>query len=128
MARHAFRFDFTAYSLGKCSGHPIAAANFCMQSQPPEAREQKLIPYRQVVGSGRPVYTIHDVTDRNGRIVHYERLLLPFARDGENVDRILASFEFISPDGAFDNRDLMAAQTTPPALRLSATIEPQTTV
>lgn len=57
--------------------------------------------------------------------MHNERLLLPFSRDGKNVDRILASFEFICPDGAFDNRDLIGTQTTPPALRLSATIEPR---
>jgi len=65
------------------------------------------------------------MTDRNGRLVHYERLLLPFAADGETVDRILASFEFICEDGAFDGRGLMRSQSSPPSLRLSAMIEPK---
>ena len=71
------------------------------------ALRDRLAPYQQAVETGRPVYTIHDITDRSGRLVHYERLLLPFSRDGATVDRILASFEFICPDGAFDSRDLM---------------------
>ena len=75
--------------------------------------------------SGRPVYTIQDVADRQGRLVHHERLLLPFSRDGESVERILTSFEFVCPDGAFESRALMASQAVPPTLRLSATIEPQ---
>ena len=61
------------------------------------------------------------MTDRNGRLVHYERLLLPFAADGHSVDRILASYEFICVDGAFDGRELMQTQSAPPTLRLSAT-------
>jgi hypothetical protein len=83
-----------------------------------------IAPYFQALKSGCPVYTIHDVTDRNGRLIHFERLLLPFSCDGERVDRILASFEFICDDGAFESDDLMTTQTAPPALRLSATIEP----
>ena len=76
------------------------------------------------MATGRPVYTIHDIADRHGRLVHYERLLLPFSRDGESVDRILASFEFFCPDGGFDTSDLLSAQNGAPALRLSATIAP----
>lgn len=68
------------------------------------------------------------MTDRGGRRVYYERLLLPFARDGAGVDRILAAFEFVCPDGAFDSRGLMKTPATPPRLRLCATIEPQATV
>ena len=78
-----------------------------------------------MVECGCPVYTIHDIFDRNGRPVHFERLLLPFAHDGRSVDRILASFEFFCPDGAFDSEALMQSQRRPPALRLSATIEPR---
>jgi hypothetical protein len=77
------------------------------------------------VQSGCLVYTIHDVTDRDRRTVHYERLLLPFGRDGRLVDRILASFEFVCTEGAFNRTALMVSQTTPPKLKLSATIEPQ---
>jgi hypothetical protein len=93
---------------------------------PPKHRDDWLVPYRLAVGCRCPIYTIHDVTDRAGRLVHYERLLLPFGRDGQCVDRILASVEFICPDGAFDDRELMLGQPAPPVLRMSARIEPQT--
>jgi hypothetical protein len=86
-----------------------------------------LKPYYQAAETGRPVYTIHDFADREGRLVHSERLLLPFSNDGARVDRMLAAFEFIAPDGVFDQRDLLTLRTAPPALRLSATIAPQTT-
>jgi hypothetical protein len=82
-------------------------------------------PYRLAVGCRCPIYTIHDMTDRSGRLVHCERLLLSFGRDGQSVDRILASVEFICPDGAFDDRALMLAQPAPPLLRMSARIEPR---
>ena len=84
-----------------------------------------LKPYHRAVETGRPVYTIHDFADREGRLVHSERLLLPFSSDGEHVDRLLAAFEFIAPDGAFDQRDLLTLRNAPPALRISATIVPQ---
>lgn len=83
-----------------------------------------LKPYYRAVETGRPVYTIHDFADREGRLVHSERLLLPFSSDGERVDRLLAAFEFVSPEGAFDQRDLLTLRTAPPALRISATIAP----
>ena len=53
------------------------------------------------------------------------RLLLDmlFARDGQTVDRILGSFEFVSPEGAFHSHHLMASQNRPPVERLSAAIE-----
>ena len=87
-----------------------------------------LKPYYRAVETGRPVYTIHDFADRDGRLVHSERLLLPFSSDGERVERLLAAFEFVSPDGAFDQRDLLTLRNAPPALRISATIATQASV
>jgi hypothetical protein len=74
---------------------------------PPALLKPALATYRQVLAARRPVYTVVDTSDRNARPVHYERLLLPFGRDTETVDRVLASLETVSPDGAFENRDLM---------------------
>jgi hypothetical protein len=120
-----FRIRFHGELVGKVFGSPDCRGLFLHESKPEPARAQALAPYRRAVASGRPVYLVHDVADRQGRLVHYERLLLPFARDGANVDRILASFEFICADGAFDGHALMTTLAAPPALRLSATIEPQ---
>ena len=123
-----FRIRFHGEVIGQVYGSPDCRGIFLHESKPEPARTQALAPYREAAKTGRPVYLIHDMTDRQGRQVHCERLLLPFARDGEKVDRILASFEFVCPDGAFDSRDIMGAQTVTPALRLSATIEPLTVI
>ena len=123
-----FQIRFHGALIGRIYGSPDCRGRFLYESRAAPERAHKLAPYRQAAQSGWPVYTIYDVTDRKGRLVHHERLLLPFSRDGKTVDRILASLEFISPDGAFDGYDLMAASAEPPVLRLSATIEPQATV
>jgi hypothetical protein len=93
------------------------------QILPPLYREAALTTYRQVLVTQLPVYTISDSRDRNGRIVHFERLLLPFSRDGVEIDRILASLEIVSPEGAFENRDIMNAAPKPPSFALCATIQ-----
>jgi hypothetical protein len=116
---------FHGATIGQVYGSPDCCGKYLDEIIPAASRANGLAPYHRALESGRPVYTIHDVNDRKGRLVHYERLLLQFAHDGENVDRILASFEFVCADGAFDGRDLMKSQTVPPALRLSATIEPR---
>ncbi len=79
--------------------------------------------FHHVVVVRKPLYTVADMRDRAGRIVHYERLLLPFGRDGVAVDHILASLEAVSPEGAFENRDLMKAPSRPPAFALCTTID-----
>lgn len=78
--------------------------------------------YVKAVQDRLPVYTILDVTDSQGRLVHAERLILPFARDGETVDRVLAAFEFFCADGAFDANAIMQGNKEP-ALRLATLIE-----
>ncbi len=89
----------------------------------PAINARAIAAYQQALASESPVYTIHDITDRDGRAVACERLLLPFATAGNTVDRIMAAFEFICEDGGFERSELMTSQTVPPALRLSATIQ-----
>ena len=86
-------------------------------------REAALSSYRHVLASRLPVYTVADMRDPGGRIVHYERLLLPFGQNGIEVDRILASLETVSPEGAFENRGLMNAPPRPHAFALCTTIQ-----
>jgi hypothetical protein len=119
-----FQIRFHGATIGQVYGSGDCRGKYLDEIMPAARHAEGLAPYRHAVDSGRPVYTIHDVKDRNGRLVHYERLLLPFAADGRIVDRILASFEFICADGAFDSLALMKSQSAPPLLRLAATIEP----
>ena len=119
-----FQIRFHGSIIAQAYGRAESRGRFLDEIMPPARHDNGLTPYRHAVQSGRPVYTIEDVKDRSGRLVHYERLLLPFAADGRTVDRILGSFEFICADGAFDSRELMKTQTAPPILRLAATIDP----
>jgi hypothetical protein len=124
------RFQLRTYCpiFGKAH-HPIDCRGKYLDEIVPANRHAiALAPYHQTVECGCPIYTIHDVTDRDGRLVHFERLLLPFSRDGANVDRILASFEFVSPEGAFESEGLLTTHPLPSALRLSAIIEPKALV
>ena len=89
---------------------------------PPAYRDAALSTFHEAVAAREPVYTIADLRDRAGRIVHVERLLLPFGRDGTAVDRILASIEAVSPEGAFESRQLMTTPT-PPAFAFCAIID-----
>jgi hypothetical protein len=118
-----FLVRFHGEAIAKVYGSSDCRGKFLDQIIPAERHAEGLAPYHQVLQTGDPVYTIHDVTDRNGRLVYYERLLLPFTCDGRTIDRIVASFEFICPDGAFDGDALMKSPAVPPTLRLSATIE-----
>ena len=120
-ARFAIRFHGKA--IGRIYGSADCRGKYLDEIIPNPAQAQA--PYLRAVESGCPVYTIHDVLDRDGRTVHYERLLLPFGRDSRLVDRILASFEFVCGEGAFNRKALMVSQTALPKLKLSATIEPR---
>jgi hypothetical protein len=118
-----FQIRFHGEAIAKVYGSPDCRGQYLDQVIPAANHKTGLAPYHRALERRCPVYTIHDVTDRNGRLIHFERLLLPFSNNGGAIDRILASFEFICEDGAFDGDGLMKTQTAPPALRLSATIE-----
>jgi hypothetical protein len=78
--------------------------------------------YRQCVARALPVYTVSHVDDACGRIVAYERLLLPFS-ESVGVTHILASLKTISEDGSFEIRNLMRGNDTLPTPKLRAVID-----
>jgi hypothetical protein len=69
-----------------------------------------------------PVYTVSNVDDSYGRIVAYERLLLPFS-DGHGVTHIIASLKTFSEDGGFEIRNLMRGNDSLPTQKLRAVID-----
>jgi hypothetical protein len=117
-----FMIRSSGATIAQVYGRTDCSGRFLGEIIPPNRHDQALAPYRHAVRMACPVYTIGEVTDRNGRLVSCERLLLPFASHGETVDRILASFEFICIDGAFESHELMKDQSGPPLMRLSAAI------
>jgi hypothetical protein len=78
--------------------------------------------YYECVRRGLPVYTVSNVDDIYGRIVAYERMLLPFS-DGGGVTHVVASLKTISEDGGFEIKNLMRGNDTLPVAKLRAVID-----
>jgi hypothetical protein len=78
--------------------------------------------YHACIARGLPVYTIADIDDVDGRLVAYERLLLPFGEDGR-ITHIIASLKTICEDGHFEIRNLMRGADKLPVPRLCAIID-----
>jgi hypothetical protein len=78
--------------------------------------------YYQCIKRALPVYTISHIDDIYGRIVAYERLLMPFS-DGGSVTHIIASLKTISEDGGFEIRNLMRGNDTLPTTKLRSVID-----
>jgi hypothetical protein len=117
-----FLIQFHGTRIAQLYGRDSCVGKFLDEILPPNYCEAALATYREAVATRLPVYTVADMRDRTGRIVHYERLLLPFGQDWTEVDRILASLETVSPEGVFDNQALMQAPQRPPAFALCTTI------
>ena len=69
-----------------------------------------------------PAYTIANIDDIYGRIVAYERLLMPFSGGG-NVTHIIASLKTISEDGGFEIKNLMRGNDQLPVPKLRTIID-----
>jgi len=78
--------------------------------------------YYECIARRLPAYTIASIDDIYGRIVAYERLLLPFS-DGGNVTRIIASLKTISEDGGFEIKNLMRGSDKLPVPKLRTIID-----
>ena len=78
--------------------------------------------YYECIARGLPAYTIAHIDDIYGRIVAYERLLLPFSQ-GRKVTHIIASLKTISEDGGFEIRNVMRGNDALPVPKLRAVID-----
>jgi hypothetical protein len=78
--------------------------------------------YHECVRRALPAYTIAHVDDICGRVVAYERLLLPFGQNGA-VTHLIASLKTISEDGWFEIKNLMRGNDALPRPKLRAIID-----
>ena len=78
--------------------------------------------YHECIARRLPVYTISNVDDSYGRIVAYERLLLPFSI-ADHVTHVIASLKTICEDGGFEIRNLMRGNETLPTTSLRTVID-----
>jgi hypothetical protein len=78
--------------------------------------------YYECVARALPVYTISEIDDMYGRIVAYERLLMPFS-EGDGVTHVIASLKTISEDGGFEIRNLLRGSDKLPVAKLRSVID-----
>jgi hypothetical protein len=78
--------------------------------------------YHECVARGLPIYTIANIDDIYGRIVAYERLLLPFS-DAGHVTHVIASLKTICEDGGFEIKNLMRGNDAMPTPKLRTIID-----
>jgi hypothetical protein len=78
--------------------------------------------YYECVARSLPVYTISNIDDIYGRIVAYERMLLPFSEGGK-VTHVLASLKTISEDGGFEIKNLMRGNDALPTVKLRVIVD-----
>jgi hypothetical protein len=78
--------------------------------------------YYECIARKLPVYTIATIDDAYGRLVNYERLLMPFS-DGGDITHIIASLKTISEDGGFEIRNLMRSNDALPTPKLRSVID-----
>jgi hypothetical protein len=82
--------------------------------------------YCECIRRALPVYTIAKIDDIYGRIVDYERLLLPFKEDGQitgQITHVIASLKTISEDGGFEIKNLMRGNDSLPTPKLRSVID-----
>lgn len=102
-----FRGQRILETYGECDG------KFLDETLPDVSREATLAAYAQAIGERTPVYTVAQTFDPAGKPVDFERLLLPFSRDGGGVDRVLTALEWVSIEGAFERDELLRRQPAP---------------
>lgn len=78
--------------------------------------------YYECVRRKLPVYTVAHIDDIYGRIVAYERLLMPFSNGGAVTD-VLASLKTICEDGGFEIKNLMRGNDALPRPKLRVVID-----
>jgi hypothetical protein len=120
--RLRFRMQFIGARLAKAYGGSWPG-RFLDEALPAKLSAASHLAYGTAVERGAPVYSILETVDRDGRPVHYERLILPFCSAGETADRIVTSVEMLSDDGAFDERKLMVRKPDAPTYLVNAVID-----
>jgi hypothetical protein len=79
--------------------------------------------YYECIRRRLPAFTVAHIDDVYGRVVAYERLLLPFSDSNGAVSQIIGSLKTISEDGGFEIKNLMRGNETLPVPKLRTIID-----
>ena len=117
------KLEVHGWRLAKSFGGMQCVGMFIDEILPPPYLQAAMATYRQAAEGKLPVYTVSDMRDPGGKIVHHERLILPFSAGGAATGKILASIEAVSPEGPFEIHELMKAPIRPPVLALCTIVQ-----
>ena len=79
--------------------------------------------YYECIRRSLPAFTVAHIDDVYGRVVAYERLLLPFSDSRGTLTHIIGSLKTISEDGGFEIKNLMRGGDTLPVPKLRTIID-----
>lgn len=77
---------------------------------PQAIRDEALLLHDQVVVSRQPSFSFSVLRKADGPLIRYERLLLPFTCNGENVERIIGAITLFTEENGFDVNDVLTAK------------------
>ena len=87
--------------------YPVSrVGRFLDETLPLAIREHALHYYKLVVVGHQPSFSFSVLQRCDGHLIRYERLLLPFACKGTEVERIVAVITLFSEDNGFDASDV----------------------
>ena len=81
-------------------------SKFLDETLPRPIRDQALHHHKLVVVTRRPSFSFSVLRKDEGPPIRYERLLLPFACNGNEVERIVGVITLFSEDNGFDASDV----------------------
>jgi hypothetical protein len=82
---------------------------------PQAFKDQALLFHQEVVATRQPSFSFSMLRREHGPLVRYERLLLPFAFDGdEAVERIVGAITLFTEDNRFDAKDILTGRVVDP--------------
>jgi len=100
----------------RCHGQGISladGADYCGryldQALPPAMWARIGAAYDAILELKCPLYTVRPALDAKGTQVRFERLMLPFSSDGEQIGDVLTHIEMFCPAGRYERQRLFEA-------------------
>lgn len=91
--------------------YPVSrVGRFLDETLAPAVREQALHYHRLVVAGRQPSFSFSILRKDEGPLIRYERLLLPFTCNGDDVERIAGNITLFSEENGFDASDVTTAK------------------
>lgn len=77
-------------------------------------KDQALSLHNQVVVSRQPSFSFSALRKDDGPLIRYERLLLPFTCNGDEVERIVTAITLFTEENGFDPNDVLTGKLVDP--------------